>query len=370
MSAQMTPLNHTHRALGAKMTEFGGWDMPEHYGNIWREYTQVRESVGLFDTSHMRAFLVEGRDANAFLQFLTPRLIGIKPGRVQYAVLTNHSGGAVDDCTIYCVNHEHYLVVVNAGNIEQDFAWLSAHASGFVVNIEKATRYTGMLALQGPRSATVLARCVDGGLPQLTKYAFAMASMGGYRVIISRTGYTGEDGFEILCEPALLQFHWEQLLHWGGPEGILPSGLGARDLLRLEAWMPLYGHELSPERGPVEADLRFTVNMEKPFFFIGRGAVEERWYTGTSETLIGLRAKERGTIIRGGCDIATADGTVVGVTTSGAPYPTGVSLGMGYVRRDAALSAGTAVNILLHKKWRPATVVARKFIPKQKEVIR
>lgn len=371
MTTRETPLNAIHRELGAKMTEFGGWDMPEHYGNIWNEYAAVRSTVGLFDTSHMRAFLVEGRDANAFLQFLTPRHIGITPWKIQYAVLTNQKGGAVDDCTIYCLSNEEYLVVVNAGNIEKDFAWMTEHAPGFNVTLEQATRYTGMLALQGPRAEAVLKHCIDNGdLSNMKKYTFRMASMGGYIVIVSRTGYTGEDGFEILCEPCFLPFFWNMLLMRGAAEEIRPCGLGARDLLRLEAWMPLYGHELTMERGPVEANLRFAVNLEKPEFFIGRSAIEEVWYLGAPHTLIGIKTEERGAIIRAGADIATAGGVIVGVTTSGAPYPSGVSLGMGYVRRDAALTAGTPVQVLLHKKWRPAIVVARKFVPKQKEVTR
>ncbi|OGZ06791.1 MAG: glycine cleavage system protein T [Candidatus Lloydbacteria bacterium RIFCSPHIGHO2_02_FULL_54_17] len=368
MTTQGTPLNAVHRELGAKMTEFGGWNMPEHYGNIWNEYSAVRTGVGLFDTSHMRAFLVEGKDANAFLQFLTPRNIGIRPWKIQYAVLTNRSGGAVDDCTIYCLSHEEYLVVVNAGNIEKDFAWMTAHAPGFNVVIEKATRYTGMLALQGPRAEKVLAKCVDGGdISSMGKYTFRMGSMGGYVVIISRTGYTGEDGFEILCEPCFLPFFWNMLLTQGAAEGIRACGLGARDLLRLEAWMPLYGHELTEERGPVEADLRFTVNPEKPHFFIGRAALEEVWYLGHRDTLIGLKTEERGAIIRPGCDIATMEGVILGQTTSGAPYPSGTSLGMGYVPRGGNLLPGTPVQVSVHKRWRPAVIALRKFVGTPKE---
>ncbi|MDO8520881.1 MAG: glycine cleavage system aminomethyltransferase GcvT [bacterium] len=363
MTAQ-TPLNAIHRELGAKMTEFGGWNMPEHYGNIWNEYTAVRTRVGLFDTSHMRAFFVEGRDANAFLQFLTPRNIGIKPGKIQYAILTNQNGGTVDDCTIFCFNHEVYLVVVNAGNIDKDFAWMERHAVGFMVTLEKATRYTGMLALQGPRAESVLTKCLDEGtsVPK-GRYTFAPATGGGYPVIVSRTGYTGEDGFEILCEPVFLPFFWNMLLTRGVTEEIVPCGLGARDLLRLEAWMPLYGHELTEKRGLVEANLRFAADLKKPHFFIGRAALEEVWYSGSTETLIGLKAEERGAIIRAGCAVANKDGLVVGHVTSGAPYPNGTSLGMAYVVRNKNLTPGTPIHVEIHKKWRPATVVERTFTP-------
>lgn len=368
MTVCRTPLYQYHRDLGARMTEFGGWEMPEQYGSIWDEYSAVRTKVGLFDTSHMRAFLVEGRDANAFLQFLTPRHIGIRPGKIQYAVLTNRSGGAVDDCTIYCFSNEEYLVVVNAGNIEKDFAWMEKHASGFDVTLEKETRYGGMLALQGPRAEKVAVKCIDHEihLPR-GRYTFCAATAGGYPIIVSRTGYTGEDGFEILCEPAFLPFFWNMLLRRGVPEEILPCGLGARDLLRLEAWMPLYGHELTEECGPVAANLRFAVNIEKPQFFIGRAALESMWYAGSPNTLIGLKTEERGAIIRTGCNIRTGDKIIVGQATSGAPYPNSTSLGMAYVSRDRNLIPGTAIEVEIRKKWWPAKVVERKWVGAPKE---
>lgn len=363
-----TPLNTIHRELGAKMTEFGGWDMPERYGNIWDEYTGVRTRVGLFDTSHMRAFLVEGRDANAFLQFLTPRNIGTTPGKVEYAVLTNQEGGAIDDCTIYCFDHEQYFVLVNAGNIEKDFAWIKQHTPVWSVSLEKKTRWGGMLALQGPRAEKVLMKCVDGEHLPAGRYTFCTTSIGGYNVIVSRTGYTGEDGFEILCEPVFLPFFWHMLLDRGAPEGILPCGLGARDLLRLEAWMPLYGHELTEHYGPIEAGLRFAVNIEKPQFFLGRRAIEKIWSSNSPETLIGLRTRERGAIIRPDCEIATLGGVTIGKVTSGAPYPNDTSLGMGFVCRNAKLTPGMTVQVMVRKQLRTAEVVERKFhgTPKEK----
>ena len=364
-----TPLNSLHRALGAKMTEFGGWDMPEHYGNIWDEYNAVRTKVGLFDTSHMRAFLIEGRDANAYLQFLTPRHIGIKHGKVEYAVLTNKDGGAGDDCLGACLSPEEYLVVVNAGNIDKDFGWMERHNAGFDVALWKRTRYTGMLALQGPRAEKVLTKCVANPttLQKMKRYNFFATSMEGYTVLIFRTGYTGEDGFEIFCEPVFLPFFWEMLLVRGDPEGIAPCGLGARDLCRLEAWMPLYEHELTEERGPVEANLRFAIDLHKPFFFIGRAAIESKYQERRRETLIGLRTIERGAIIRRGCDIATANGNIIGRVSSGAPYPNGTSLGMGFVTCDGELPLGTSIQILIHKKWRPAFVAERKWMGTSKE---
>ena len=367
MTVDRTPLNAIHRELGAKMTEFGGWDMPEHYGNIWNEYTGVRTRVGLFDTSHMRALLVEGRDANAFLQFITPRKIGTTSGKVQYAILTNQAGGAVDDCTVYCLNREQYLVVVNAGNIEKDFAWMKRHAPVFDVTIEKKTRWSGMLALQGPRAEKVLMKCVDGRHLPVGRYTFCATSMGGYTVIVSRTGYTGEDGFEILCEPVFLQFFWDMLLVRGAIEGILPCGLGARDLLRLEAWMPLYGHELNEERGIMDTGLTFAINMEKPQFFVGRSALEEALRQGPTETLVGLKSDERGAILRPDCALVTPDGRAAGRVVSGAPYPNGTSLGMAYVSRNKNLVPGTPLLALIHKKWRRVLVVDRTFIGTPKE---
>ena len=368
MTVKQTPLNAIHRELGAKMTVFGGWDMPEHYGNIWDEYTAVRTKVGLFDTSHMRAFLVKGKEANAFLQFLTPRNIGTRPGKIQYALLTNRNGGVVDDCTVYCLNNEEYFVLVNAGNIEKDFAWMARYASGFDVTLGKETQYGGMLALQGPRAEKVLAKCLAGEpFPAMGKYTFRMAFAGGCPVVVSRTGYTGEDGFEILCEHAFLPYLWNMLLTTGSSDGIRPCGLGARDLLRLEAWMPLYGHELTEERGPLEANLRWTTNLEKPQFFIGRTALERAWTLGSRESLIGLKTEDRGAIIRPECEIATGDGVTIGQVTSGAPYPNDTSFGMGFVERNKEIVPGTPIQVLIHKKWRPAIVVERKFIGAPKE---
>ena len=364
---QCTPLNAVHRELGAKMTEFGGWDMPLHYGDIIGEYTSVRARVGLFDTSHMRAFCVSGAEANAYLQFITPRKVGTVSGKVQYAVLTNKAGGAVDDCTIYCASPEAYLVVVNAGNIEKDFAWMKGHASGFDVEIEKETHYCGILALQGPLAEKVLAKCVDevASIPK-GRYTFAQSTISGCTVILSRTGYTGEDGFEILCVPAFLSHYWSMMLERGAPEGILPCGLGARDLLRLEAWMPLYGHELTEKRGPLEANLHRVVNLDKREFSIGRNALTLKLLSGPLETLIGLKTSERGVIMRPGTLIGIDD-RVIGEVTSGSPYPSGISLGMGFVSRDIDPTPGMTLQVQIHKKWRNALVVERKFVPTPKE---
>ena len=361
MSAS-TPLYDIHVALGAKMTEFGGWIMPECYGKIWDEYRAVRGAVGLFDTSHMRAFLIEGADANAYLQFLTPRNVGTVSGKIQYALLTNPSGGTVDDCTIFCESKERYYVIVNAGNIRKDFAWMGMWAPRFGVSLQKETSFMGMLALQGPRAQKVLARCADGtAISAMKKYTFRMMQAGGHSVIISRTGYTGEDGFEILCDQAALPSLWNVLLAEGGREGILPCGLGARDLLRLEAWMPLYGHELDEKHGPIEAKLEWTTDIRKPQPFIGNNAITDHLLLGTKETLIGLRTDGRGAILRCGAKIAHVNGYSVGSVTSGAPYPSGMSLAMAYVKTNAQLSEGRRVKVLIRNTWHDAIVVPRTF---------
>jgi len=309
-----TPFYGTHAALGGKLIDFGGWALPVQYSSIIEEHKAVRAGAGLFDVSHMGEIAVTGRDAAKFLHhMLTNDMLFFQQGRCRYAVLCYPDGGAVDDVIVYKRGDGDFLVVVNAANTDKDFDWLRDSAAGFDAAIENQSAAWAQLALQGPRAQEILAPLAGGPLPE-KNYSFAQLKVLGVPAIVSRTGYTGEDGFELYF-PASETGLFDELLRAGAPYGLLPCGLGARDTLRFEAGMPLYGHELSASVTPIEAGLGFAVKLNKEEF-IGREAL----LAPPARKRIGLRLLDRG-VARGGEEVRLGD-TVAGVTTSGAPSPT------------------------------------------------
>jgi aminomethyltransferase len=354
-----TALHDRHVALDARMTEFAGWLLPVQYpAGALKEHAAVRQHAGLFDIDHMGQIMVQGPDALPFLQqVVTSDLASLQPGQAQYGLLCYQDGGAVDDVFVYALA-EGYMVVVNAANNAKDTRWLQAHAAGYDVELRNVSAETYMLALQGPAALAILQPLAEADLAALPRFGCTETTVLGVPSVVGRTGYTGEDGFELYFAAAQAEAIWDGLLAAGVPHGLLPCGLAARDSLRFEACYPLYGHELGPDRDPVAAGLRWAVAWEKGPF-IGREALLKVRLEGPAHRLVGIEMVERG-IAREGYPILHA-GEVCGAVTSGMPSPTlGRSLALGYV--PAALAeAGTSLGIEIHGRVRDAVVVKRPF---------
>lgn len=365
----MTELKHTalhaeHQALGASFTDFGGWDMPLRYGSELAEHRAVREAAGLFDLSHMGEVWVSGPDAATFLNTaLVGNLAVVKEGKAKYSLIVNAEGGIIDDLIVYRIAETRFLVVPNAGNAPTVVTELIARSAGFDVEIFDASAETSLIAVQGPASEAILLDMVDDGHSQavtdLPYYAWVAVKSGDIDVLLARTGYTGEDGFELYLPNDHAAEVWRLALEVGGPRGLIAAGLAARDSLRLEAGMPLYGNELSLDTTPFEAGLGPVVSFKKDETFVGRVALEAAKEAGAKRVLVGLRGAGR-RAGRGGYAVH-AGGAQIGEITSGQPSPTlGYPIALAYV--DAAFSeVGTAVEVDLRGKLEPFEVVALPF---------
>jgi aminomethyltransferase len=352
-----TPLYEVHRELGARLIDFGGWEMPVQYSGILEEHRAVRERVGLFDVSHMGELEFRGPDARSSLQRLTPNDVGaLADGRIQYSAFLTEKGTFVDDLLVYRRATDDYLVVVNASNTPKDFEWAKSQARGDLRLDDRSAAYA-LIAVQGPRSAELVARVSDPDPADLAYYAFRPTRVCGAGTLVSRTGYTGEDGFEIYCDPADAVRIFRRLLEEGRPEGVLPCGLGARDTLRLEAKMALYGNDIDETVTPWEADLGWIVKMRKGDF-IGRAALESQKQAGVPRRLVGFEMVDRG-IARHGYAATTPSGP--GVVTSGTHSPT-LSRPIGLaLLPSAAAPVGTAFEIDIRGRAAAARVVATPF---------
>jgi len=323
-----TPLYAAHAALGARFVDFGGWEMPVQYSGIIAEHTAVRTRAGLFDVSHMGEVEVSGAAALATCQRLTVNDVArLGDGECQYSLLCLPSGGVVDDVMVHRLAADRYLFCVNAANADKDFAWMHEHRGGATV-VNRSADFA-QLALQGPRATSILSGLTDVVLAQVKPFAFGQGRVAGRSALVAHTGYTGEDGWEIYCAPADAPAVWEALLAAGAPEGLLPCGLGARDTLRLERALPLYGHELTVETTPLEAGLGWVVRLSKGDF-IGAEALREQKRRGLTRKLVGVVLTEPG-IARQGYALRR-QGETVGTITSGTKSPTlGKAIGLGYV---------------------------------------
>ena len=319
----------------------------------------MRERAGLFDVSHMGQIHLHGPGAAAAVEWLVScPVASLRAGRVRYGCLCNEAGGVVDDVTVYHLAEEHFFLCVNAANVEKDYRWIVRHMPAGV-EVRDRSAETALLALQGPASAAVLAACSDVDLGALPRFAFMRAKLGSAEVLVSRTGYTGSDGFELYCSSADALALWQTLCSAGAPHGLTPAGLGARDTLRLEAALPLYGHELDDDTSPLEARLdRFVKRAGAPF--LGADAIERRQRAGHRKRLVGFELTERG-IARAGQPLAQA-GAELGVVTSGAPSPTlQKSIGLGYVP-PALAEPGTRLEVIVRGRPVAAQVVQTPFV--------
>ncbi|MXX03144.1 MAG: glycine cleavage system aminomethyltransferase GcvT [Gemmatimonadetes bacterium] len=331
---QKTALYDRHLALGAKLVPFSGWEMPVQYEGILAEHHAVRTAAGLFDVSHMGRVEISGPDAVAFANHVTVNDVErLKPYRSQYTLACRTDGGVIDDFLVYRMP-DRLLVVPNAGNREKDLDWFRSHAVAYDVEIRDLSQESMLIALQGPRSEQILDPLAEAGLDSLRFQGFVETRVGGIDARVFRTGYTGEDGFEIWYPAEHAAALWDLLLESGASGGLKPCGLGARDTLRLEAGLALYGHEIDESINPIEAGLGWTVKLKKPDF-IGRDALLGVRREGVKRKLVGLKLLERG-IPRQGYEILH-DRVPVGRVVSGAISPTlGLGIGTGFVPAELA----------------------------------
>ena len=333
-----TPFTQTHIALGAKMAEFAGFNMPIEYTGINREHMIVREGVGVFDVSHMGEFWVKGEKALDFLQYITTNDVSkLEAGKAQYTCFPNGKGGIVDDLIIYMYSTTKYLLVVNAGNIDKDWAWVNAqNTEQFNVSLENASERYGQLAVQGPKAVEVLQKLTDAELAAIPYYCFREWSFAGVQgVILSNTGYTGAGGFELYFPKEYGKQIWNALFEVGAPYGIAPIGLGARDSLRLEKWYCLYGHDIDDTTSPIEAGLGWITKFDAKDF-IDKEYLLRQKQEGVTRKLVHFELQERG-IPRHGYELCDEKGTTIGNVTSGIMLPnTKIGIGMGYVQSDFA----------------------------------
>jgi aminomethyltransferase len=354
VTAARTPLYEEHVRLGAQMTNFGGWVMPLQYSTIREEHRAVREAVGLFDLSHMGELRIT--DSSLAQRVVTRDVSRLKAGRIQYALLCNEKGGIVDDVLVYAMADGSDLLVVNAGNQDGDFEWIRSQGgqSPAVLNIG---REWALVGVQGPRAVGLVQRLTESELGTVKYYAFVEGTVADVACVISRTGYTGEDGFELFCGNADAVRLWRALLDEGKSDGIQPAGLGARDTLRLEAGMRLYGNDMDADTNPLEAGLDWTLNLDKDF--IGRDAIRRAREQGLSRLLVGFKMLDR-SIPRHGYSVVS-DGQPVGTVTSGnVSFTLGYNIGMAYVP-PALAEPGTRLGVDVRGTAAPAEVVPLPF---------
>lgn len=351
-----TPFINFHKALGAKMHEFAGYDMPIEYSGIIDEHLTVRNAVGVFDVSHMGEIWVKGPNAFTFLQKMTSNDVAqLKVGKAQYSCLPNGKGGIVDDILVYHYEPEKYLLVVNASNVEKDWNWLQANNTEGV-DMDNASEWMAQLAIQGPKATATLQKLTSVDLSAIPYYHFAVGEFAGRKeVIISNTGYTGAGGFELYFLPENADHIWKAIFEAGEEFGIKPIGLGARDTLRLESGFCLYGNDIDDTTSPLEAGLGWITKFVEGKNFIDRPFLEQQKAEGLTRKLVKFELIERG-IPRHGYPITDAEGRHIGIVTSGTMVPgTKTGIGMGYVAVDYA-KAETEIRIDIRGKRIPAVI--------------
>jgi len=358
-----TALEATHIEMGAKMVPFAGYNMPVQYSGLKNEHHAVREAAGMFDVSHMGEFFVEGPDALPFLQKVTSNDVSkLLPGKIQYSCMPNKEGGIVDDLLVYCFGNEHFLLVVNASNMEKDWNHLMQYTAGFDVTMRNDSDAYSLLAVQGPKATEILQSLTGVDLAEIKYYHFVIGEMAGIAdVIISATGYTGAGGFELYVFNQDAKKLWDAVMAAGEPHGLLPAGLGARDTLRLEMGMCLYGNDIDDTTSPLEAGLGWITKFTKEFVSSEKFAVQKE--AGVSQKLVGFEMIDRG-IPRHGYEIADLAGNVIGRVTSGTNSPTtGKNIGMGYVP-VALAEEGSEFAVVIREKLIKAQVVKLPFVKK------
>lgn len=362
-----TPLFEVYKEYGGKTIDFGGWELPVQFSSIKDEHEAVRTKAGLFDVSHMGEVDVNGPDSLKYLQkMVTNDVSKLKNGGAQYTAMCYENGGTVDDLLVYKIEDNHYLLVINASNIDKDYKWLEDHLEGNV-HIENLSKNTAQLALQGPLAEMVLQRLAeDTNLSEIGFFKFQQeVSLNGKKALVSRTGYTGEDGFEIYCDTNDAVELWKDILTAGEEEGVIPCGLGARDTLRFEANLPLYGQELSLDISPLEAGIGFAVKLNKEDDFIGKEALKEQKEKGLPRKVVGIEMIDRG-IPRHGYLVYKGE-EQIGEVTTGTQSPTlKKNVGLALIKSEYA-SLGQELDVEIRGKRIKAKIVPTPFYKREKK---
>lgn len=359
-----TPLYPIYEEYGAKVVDFAGWALPLQYEGIVQEHHAVRKTAGLFDVSHMGELEVTGSDAVFFLDhLLTNHISKLKDGQVQYAVMVNEMGGILDDVLVYRLGEHRYWIIANASNRRKDFEWMKKHTEGYRVKIEDLSGQIAQFALQGPKAADILKDAAGDEAEQIRFFKFAESlKINGIDCLVSRTGYTGEDGFELYFKPEHAIPLWKFLLETGREYDLKPAGLGCRDTLRFEACLPLYGHELNEDITPLEAGLGWTVKLDKPDF-VGKEALLTQKKNGIPRKLIGFEMQERG-IPRSGYEVHKKEHQIGNVTTG--YYSPTLQKNIGLALIDTVYSQqGESIHIMIRGKAVKAVIVETPFYTKK-----
>ena len=360
MEEQLTKtcLHDRHLKLGALMSPFGGFDMPIQYKGITEEHNAVRQEVGIFDVSHMGEVRISGPDAYKYVSHIFVNdVTGAPDGQIFYGMMCYENGGTVDDLLVYKVSDYEYFLVINASNIAKDVAWIESNSEGYDVKIENLSEYYGEVAVQGPKAEETVEKVLGLTVKDIPFYNFKTFDIGVEEIIVSRTGYTGEDGFEIYGSHSYIQSVWDRLVE----AGVQPCGLGCRDTLRFEVGLPLYGDELSPEISPIEASLSMFVKLDKPEF-IGKEALAAQKEQGVKRRIVGLEL-EGNAIPRHGYPVEVEGKQIGEVTTGYRSISTGKSVAMAMIDKPYD-KLGTKVEVRIRKKTFPATVVKKRFYDK------
>ena len=361
-----TFLHDKHVHLGAKMVDFAGWHMPVQYASIIEEHKTVRENVGLFDVSHMGEVFVSGKDALDFLNKIVPQNISkLDYEKAVYFQQPNKNAGLIDDFIIYKLGILNYLIICNASRIDEDLNWMVRNSKGYDVKIDNQSHNYSLLAVQGPKADELMRKM--GLSTHQESFTIKPAKIAGIKVLISRTGYTGEDGYEVLVENRNSEYLWDKILEEGQEFGIKPIGLGARDTLRLEAALHLYGNDLDENTTPIEAGLSWSVPKDKEEDYNGKEVIMNQINNGTDKKLIGLKMLDK-SIARHEYDVYK-NGEKVGVITSGGPSPVlGCNIAMAYVKNDKEICTGSNIQVMIREKLHDAEVVKRPFVAKRNKI--
>ena len=360
---KQTFLHDKHVQLGARMVDFAGWHMPVQYSTIIDEHKTVRESVGIFDVSHMGEVIVQGEDALPFLNKIVPQDISkLVDSKAVYCQLTNKNGGLIDDLIIYKLENEKYLIIANASRIDEDLNWMVRNKPGFNVQIINESHNYSLLAVQGPKACDLIRHLGITNLPKF--FSIERGELFNINVWISRTGYTGEDGVEILVLNEFSEYLWDKLLEAGQVYGIKPIGLGARDTLRLEAALHLYGNDLDENTTPIEAGLSWSIPKDKAEDYNGKEIIQKQLRDGVEKKLIGLKMLDKN-IARHGYDVYY-NGEKIGIVTSGGISPTrGDNIALAYIKNLDNLAVGSTIQIMIREKLHNAEIVKRPFVAKR-----
>lgn len=364
MSTKKTPLYDEHVKLGGKIVDYAGWELPVQYEGLVPEHEAVRNSVGIFDVSHMGEIIVKGKDAMTFLDYLmTNDMTSIVDEQIIYTMMCYPNGGVVDDLLIYRYSDENFYLVVNGANTDKDFEWITSHKGNYDVEIENISDTVGLVAVQGPNAEKTLQKLTDTDLSQIKYYHFQDdVDIGGVKAMVSRTGYTGEDGFEVYTDAGDIVKVWNSVFDAGKEYDIKPAGLGCRDTLRFESSLPLYGNEIGEDITPLEGGLKFFVKFDKESDFIGKEELKKQSEAGVTRRVVGIELLGKG-IPREGYEIYK-DGEKIGHITTGYMSPTlKKSIANAIIDVEHA-ALDTEVDVMIRKKTVPAKVISKKYLKK------